>query len=307
MINICSKIYNETTSCLKYCVKPATLDRLEVKIKNMYLDAAPILKKIGILCSAATIASNMLPSKIAAKTALWTAGAGTLSLIGVSMLTFALGSERGLLLVKNFIDSFTKRAIETNITSIAERSKKNRDLSLLVIRSTVDPNGSLSNHSTLKRYEQFAKKYSIDLISGTSKKIVQSLMASNDKQYDMILIEGHGDSKSIYLAEGYSLTKKSTATLNWIDRHIKPGGSVVIEACNAAEGPDNITRTISAACRGVRVYAAAKTVSSTDGIEYDDRYIPTFTSNSDSLTAPKINSTRRYENGYLLLPSAHKN
>lgn len=297
MNQIYINIYKTTTSSIKRCIKPATLDRLE---KN--LGAICALGALGLLCGTTSVISNMVQSK----TTLWAATKAVV-LSTASMMSFTFSFR-----AKNFLDSIKKEAIKAKIISIAEHSKKN-GRSMLALRASFDTSGALTKHAVLAQYEYFAKTHSIDLIEGTSKQAIKNAMNANHKQYDLLLVDGHANSQRIRLAENYILTKNSTNTLAWIRNHVKPGGSIILDACSTGKGSNNIARAISLACPGVRVYAATDTVSSLDGVEYNEFYDPTFVKtgsfrvptdalNFDALD--KVNITKIYMNGEntILLP-----
>jgi len=195
-------------------------------------------------------------------------------------------------------------------------SSRNKPNSMLFFRTTYDYNDVYISQAEVSRVKELAKSHSIELLTGSDKSEINQNMEQIKTQYDKIVIKAHANPEWLRLAEGLVLTKNSKKTMGWFRDHVKPGGAIILEACSAAKGVDNIAREISFACPEAYVYGSDSDIEHISGLTYDQDCIPTFydyvppkNENEDlddyliRTANYKRDSTRVYKNGELLQPA----
>lgn len=192
--------------------------------------------------------------------------------------------------------------IEREIKEIVNRSKRN-DQSALIVHPARDHTGALSGaHAVTKVYESCAQSYAIDRIRGLSYLDRHEVQG---KVFDVILIFSHGASTQIDGGhDSAQLTKDAHKIMSFLFRAIKPGGKIILDACNAGKGEENIARSISRRIPHATVYASPTYVNTLYGVTYDPKDMtPTF---YPAVPCLRGKTTRCYEKGALIDPRSSR-
>jgi len=182
--------------------------------------------------------------------------------------------------------------IQQEMQLAVQNSKKNR-LSMLVIRAKENQlKREFTSYSDLEHLQNASKKYSIDVMEAGSEMEWRSAMASNQKQYDRIDLIVHSNNEELQLSHDFDLNADSKDLLQWFNRHIKKEGILSLNCCSAAEGVDNVAKTLSRACPHAVVRASQQDINQ-DQIVYNRDGFPTYWKGIKDIT-------RRYRNGVLI-------
>lgn len=211
----------------------------------------------------------------------------------VARAASAVGSM--IYLIKFMRQHLTKPYIDQSIINTVNHSK-GKNKSVLIIQSTTDHNGALTNFEIKNAFKTLAKDFSIDLIQEYSKNRIQNKMRGS-KRYDKIIINGHGNSGLIELSQNCRLTFHSEKTITWLKDHLKQGGTIALWSCKTGKGGFNIARHISYLIPHAKVYAPSTSINCFKGWEIDDDLNLSF--NNGCFRKGK-DITRIYQNGVLI-------
>ena len=189
--------------------------------------------------------------------------------------------------------------IKREIQAVIESSKKN-DQTVLIFRSFSADWIAFKTHSNLDKYQKLGKNFSIEVFESSSKQdrhYSQDQLASQKKKYNRIDFHNHGSPDCLQLGPGDIISTGSIGFFEWLNDRIKPGGTIVLDVCQAGKGLENIARCISKFCPEATVLASSDDIHGYLGSEYDRHGTPSF-NNGTFFKGKDI--TRIYRDGNLV-------
>lgn len=190
--------------------------------------------------------------------------------------------------------------IKQEIRSIIESSKENDRTMLIFSSSSTDWNGAFKTHSQLDGYQKLGRNYSIEILESSSKRDRHEKLdslADQKKKYNRIDFKLHGNKECLRLGPEDEIYLNALGFFEWLRDSIKPGGTIVLEVCEAGKGLENIARRISQYCPEAIILASSADIHIFTGCEYDPQGIPSF---NDSRYCKGKDTTRIYRNGSLV-------
>lgn len=198
---------------------------------------------------------------------------------GVALGASTLGVITSMIGYTFFRHTFKKPFIEKEIDKIVAESKTSpKNSSALVIKTSYDPSGSFSNHSTLEHFQILSKNHSISQLTESSKNALLEKTNKISETFDKIIVMGHGNASSIELAKNTRLE----STKEWtekIQKLVKKDGILVLGGCSTGSGNNSLGHNLAVACKRT-VYAPNANINSKFGTSYDTEGIPTFRDSS---------------------------